>query len=79
MVHKQGNILPVKTVVYRKDGPNLTGLNPTRTLVANSQHLHFSVEVGGIKSEVTGNARQFATSINKPVTRGNRELVGSKT
>jgi hypothetical protein len=27
VVHKQGSILPVKTVVYRKDGPNLSSLS----------------------------------------------------
>jgi hypothetical protein len=35
----------------------------TRILVVNSQHLHSSVEVDGIKSELPGNAGQFTTNI----------------
>jgi hypothetical protein len=48
------------------------------TLVANSQNPHSSGGIGRIKSQASGGARQFATSVNKPVTRGNKEVMGSK-
>ena len=47
-------------------------------LVANSQNPHSSVSIGRTTSGVPGGIGQFATSINKRVTRGNKALWGAK-
>jgi hypothetical protein len=52
--------------------PAQFGPNPTLTLVANSQNPHSSTDVSRIKSWVPSSGRQFATSVNKDVTRGNK-------
>jgi hypothetical protein len=60
----------------------LLGPNLTRTLVANSEISTLQVRQvpeNSVCQDASLRENEFATSVNKPVTRGNKEVIGSKT